>query len=306
MRGVLSVITVTYGSAATLADTLPTWRAAMDGLVQRDRVEWIVVDNGTDGSGSLVRDALGSVAVTVIKRADNPGFSVGCNVAAERSTADHVFFLNPDVSLRTDSLQQVLDAIDDAPDRVLTVSLRTDGEVLVGARLTPFSLFRDARLEDRAVLLGPSGGAAVYPRSSYVDAGGFDPLFFAWGEDADLAMRLAARGERPPVVLDLRLEHSGGHSLGNPAIVQRKAQLMARNRLFVAARCLSTPALVAYAAPGVAFHVANAARKARSGTLRSWAAGTSEGLRRFGEVRRTQTGPRLGVVRAWRLIRGTR
>jgi hypothetical protein len=42
--------------------------------------------------------------------------------------------------------------------------------------------------------LAPCGGAAAFDRAAFLDVGGFDPAFFAYLEDVDLAIRCVARG----------------------------------------------------------------------------------------------------------------
>jgi N-acetylglucosaminyl-diphospho-decaprenol L-rhamnosyltransferase len=53
--------------------------------------------------------------------------------------------------------------------------------------------------------------------------GGFDPEFFLWYEDIDLAKRLVNEGFRNVVVQAARAQHEGAHSLGGVDRVDRQA-----------------------------------------------------------------------------------
>ena len=44
--------------------------------------------------------------------------------------------------------------------------------------------------------LGPTGGAALYRRSAFLEVGGFDERIFLYYEDLDLALRLRSNGAR--------------------------------------------------------------------------------------------------------------
>ena len=69
-------------------------------------------------------------------------------------------------------------------------------------------------------LRGPSGGAAAYRPSLFREFGGFYEAMFAWGEDADLALRLHMAGHTC-LPLDLGLPHHGGHSVAASAVTKR-------------------------------------------------------------------------------------
>jgi GT2 family glycosyltransferase len=71
-------------------------------------------------------------------------------------------------------------------------------------------------------LLGPSGGAAAYRRSAWDAAGGFDPRFFAYAEDLDLALRLRLAGWQAAAAAGARGVHIGGASTGLDSPFQRR------------------------------------------------------------------------------------
>jgi N-acetylglucosaminyl-diphospho-decaprenol L-rhamnosyltransferase len=235
----LEVVVVTYNS----------WDAAQHELTQMCHlvgvvpgVHWTFVDN-TPGAGDLValQPILGGTAAATVMPLDNPGFAAASNRAVESTAAPWVLMLNPDVLLREVDLRAIVAALSD-PDldaRTLAISMVTDGRRHAGIALAPYKWFVDAAYPTTRRLIGPSGGAAIYERSLFLEQGGFWEELFAWGEDADLAWRLSKRGERC-AVLDLGLPHQGGHSISRTrSALRRKVHLLYRNRVLVGKRNLS-------------------------------------------------------------------
>src|SRR5262245_5061076 len=71
----------------------------------QDRLEVVVVDNGSiDGSAELIQDRFPNVAVT--KAGRNLGFSAANNLAAQRSRADYMAFVNNDATLDPDWFEE--------------------------------------------------------------------------------------------------------------------------------------------------------------------------------------------------------
>ncbi len=79
-----------------------------------------------------------------------------------------------------------LDAYGIAVDPTLSGFVRLAGAPVAAAEAPPASL----------PLLGPYGAAAAYRRSVYEAAGGLDERIFMYGEELDLALRMAAAGWR--------------------------------------------------------------------------------------------------------------
>jgi N-acetylglucosaminyl-diphospho-decaprenol L-rhamnosyltransferase len=288
----LAVVTVLYRSAEMLAKTGPTWAASAKG----QPVEFVFVDNSPgDGSESVIGECFADVPHRYRPDPGNPGFAGGCNRALELVTADHVLLLNADVWLSDDSLARILAAIEEAPEAPLAVGLAMHGRDYAGIDLNPISLFIDRAADAGRGPLGPSGGAAVFPVALLRRFGGFHEEFFAWGEDADLAFRLYAAGVRTRA-LNLSLPHAWGHSVeGDRKLGRRRAFLLARNRVLVAARTFSGPLLLTALPVMVLGHGALALRRVRQGTLVPFLAGVAQGLRGAPRARRGWTGDRFGI-----------
>jgi N-acetylglucosaminyl-diphospho-decaprenol L-rhamnosyltransferase len=288
----LAVVTVLYRSSEMLAETLPTWVRAAEGLP----VRFVFADNGpADGCDKVVADCLDEGSYAYLPDASNPGFAAACNRAVDVVQASHVLLLNPDVWLPDGSLDRILAAIREAPDAPIAVGLAMHGNEYAGIDVHPVSLFIDRLAAAHRGPLGPSGGAAVFPVGLYRRFDGLFAHLFAWGEDADLAYRLYAAGVRTRA-LPLALPHHGGHSVGgDQALLGFRAFLLARNRLLVAARTFSGP-LTVFAVPLIALaHLALALRRARQGLLRPFLRGVGRGLLEAPRARRQWRGARFGI-----------
>jgi GT2 family glycosyltransferase len=181
------------------------------------RFEVVVVDNASaDGAADVV--AAEFPTVTLIRNADNRGFSAANNQAAAVARGRYLFFLNNDTVVPPNTLRQFLEFAEANPSvGMVGPRLRgTDGDPQISYRRRPTlaalfhrvsllrwtGLFRRAYYDYRRDSFEPDGvrsvevlmGAAVFlPREVFEASGRWDERYRFGGEDIDLSTQVGRR-----------------------------------------------------------------------------------------------------------------
>jgi len=187
-------------------------------LQEGAEIEVIVVNNGSsDGTRAILKDFKGRVRRILCDR--NLGFAEGQNRAIRASSADWVLTLNPDVLLKPGFIRNLLDAgeLDNRAGAVCgkLLSIGPGFEPLPEARIDSTGIFftpamrhfdrgwhePDRRYSDGLeYVFGACAAAALFRRRMIadvsVDGNFFDPDFFVYREDADVAWRAQLLGWR--------------------------------------------------------------------------------------------------------------
>lgn len=309
------VIVVTYHSLGAATPELNRF-VTLAGLAD-PRVHWSFVDNSEDSSDADYLEASLAQAgsPTVLRRPDNPGFAASCNEAARASRAQWLLFINPDILLDQVALDRIVTGLAQAADDVscMALSQQTGSFGHQGVSVNRAGWFMDRRVTSagsspaelarapvrRVVrgaeqLIGPSGGAAAFRTEAFLECSGFYEPLFAWGEDADLALRMHLGGHTC-VPLDLALPHQGGHSVSAGEVTRRRAGLLVGNRITIAARLYSVPQTAVFGAFLVAALIGKAPRMIRQGTVGAHLGGVARACRGIRRARASYSGPRLGL-----------
>lgn len=198
----------------------------------------VFVDNAsTDGSRELVRESFPEVEI--LENPANLGFGEASNRGARRALehgCDAVLFVNNDVLLRPAEIAllvaelerdaalgfvgpRVLDARD--PTRIWAaggrLSWRQNLTTLIGQGESDSERFRVTRDVDYVV-----GCALLARREAFEAASGFDPRYFAYSEDVDLALRAKRLGWKSRVVGGASALHLPSSSTGGGYNPRRK------------------------------------------------------------------------------------
>jgi len=223
----VSVIVVTYGSQNELPD-------CMEGLLkQRVPLEVFLVDNASpDNTAEMVVDyATKFRNVHAILSPKNVGLAAGNNIPKDKCQGDYVLMLNPDTVFRDNSLERMIDFLDQNHD-VSVVGPRNvypDGsahvsygrawgirEVLMW-RVLPYRIPR--LLHDRMShykeedVLFVSGSCLLIRREIFDEIGGYDPEYFLCVEDVcDLCIRARKTGSRVVFLANEEVMHLTGRS----------------------------------------------------------------------------------------------
>jgi GT2 family glycosyltransferase len=224
----LSVVIVTWNSAAALRSTLPP-------LVEqlREGDELIVVDNDSaDGTPDVVAEL--APAARLLQTGANTGFGAAANRGAAAAGAELLLLLNPDA--------RPLPGFRDAIARPLSegrgwgawmglVATNEGREVNTAGNPVHFTglawagdhgrPLRSIRAQEVTSL---SGACMALPLQTFHRLGGFPDHFFLYQEDVDLSIRLRLEGEAVGVEPDAVVDHE--YEFEGPA----KMRWLERNR----------------------------------------------------------------------------
>lgn len=184
----LSIVVLTYNRREELLGNLARLGRHAPG------VPIIVVDNGSgDGTAAAVRQAF--PGIRLVRAPANLG-AAGRNLGAAAASTPYVAFCDDDTCWEPGALA--------AAERLLDAAPRA-GVISAAVRIGP-----DGRMDPTCHVMassplgpGPAGtmrllgfmaGACIFRRQAYLAAGGYQPRFFIGGEEALLALDLAALG----------------------------------------------------------------------------------------------------------------
>ena len=212
-------------------------------------LEVILVDNGsTDGAAIRARDTYGD-RLRYIRNEDNLGFAVANNQGFDQARGEWVFLLNNDAVAEPDTVAALMRVADSKPEvgmLACRVVVYDQPHVFdsVGLAVYPDGVCRNRGWEERdhgqydrvEEVLGPHGAAAAYRAQMLQQIGLFDPDYFAYLEDLDLAFRGQFAGWKCLYVPDVLVRHRKSSTFGNYS--RFKAYHVERNRIFAAVKFL--------------------------------------------------------------------
>lgn len=247
----------------------------------------IVVDDGsTDDTARRLRERWPDVLVERFETAR--GFAQACNRGVAAGSGEAVVLLNNDVECRPDFLERLVAPLADPEVGGVAALMLQPGEAAIDsmglcadATLSAFPRLQGqpaTRAADSGpVLACPSGTAAAYRRSAWLEVGGLDGTIFAYMEDFDLGLRLRAAGWQAVCAPAAVGVHLGSATYGHRSAFQRRqggfgrGYLLRRYRVLRgrhALRALATEALVTTGDVLISRDVA-----ALRGRLAGWRAG---------------------------------
>jgi GT2 family glycosyltransferase len=207
----VSVTIVTYNSGRFIK------RCLESALAQKyERKEIIVIDNNSsDGTIDILEQF--EDRCRIVYNSENIGFAAAQNQAIQMSRGDWVFTLNPDVLLLPNFIQELVEAgnldsrVGTVCGKLLTIKstfdhLETPLVDSTGIYFTPMLRHLDRGSQEvdnghylkQEYVFGATAAAALYRREMIEDVSVqgefFDPDFFVYREDADVAWRAQLLG----------------------------------------------------------------------------------------------------------------
>src|SRR5512146_321243 len=222
----LAVLIINHGTAAATQDCLDALAAQLpaDAHVH-------VLDNGSLAadverlSNGLARHA---ARVTLSLSLKNLGFAGGMNLLLRQAlgdpAVDQVLLLNSDTAPKPGFVAAMRARLDPASHTdMVAANLRNPRSGTadsLGISLYRSTLASNRKREDE-ILLGPSGGCALFTRRLLEDLRAshgewFDESFFCYAEDTDLVLRARWLGYVPGYAADALVDHAGSLSSGGP------------------------------------------------------------------------------------------
>ena len=206
-------------------------------------VEVLVHDNGSpDAVVPWAARTFPEVGVWSVQA--NQGFAAPCNGIVERAKTELVCLVNDDMTFEPGFLRALVAAYRETKAAcvgacVLTAAGDTiefaGGSLALSGHAAPrrHGLSVEALQSCTSIetTLFASGGAMLVEREKFLQAGGFDPSYFAYYEDVDLGWRLHALGESVVWTPEARCFHRGQASQsalgpdGRTPLLERNALL---------------------------------------------------------------------------------
>lgn len=203
--------------------------------------ETIIVDNGsTDGSVELIKKTFPNIKL--IECHKNLGFGSANNKALElaiKENADYVFLLNQDAWLEANTLNELVNLSIQYKEYGILAPLRkinneeVEGNVLQNILSDNQRLFSDLLIKNEIKdiydinFIGAAGW--LITKDCLHKVGGFDPLFFHYGEDNDYCNRVKHFEFKIGICPKISMYHDVG--IRNPSVVREMRKSLASDLL---------------------------------------------------------------------------
>jgi GT2 family glycosyltransferase len=241
----LSIIVVSYNTREMTLECL----RSIDEQTSTTKYEIIVVDNAsTDGSPENIRKSF--PAVNLIASRENLGFARANNLAAKHARGRRLLLLNPDTVILDRAIDKLVAFADKNPECRIwggrtvfadgTLNATSCWREMTLWTLTCFA-FGLSFLAPSSAVFNPeayggwkrdtvgrvdivTGCLFLIDRKLWEELGGFDPLFFMYGEEADLCHRARRAGARPTITPAATIIHYGAAS--DTVVLEKRLKVM--------------------------------------------------------------------------------
>ena len=222
----LAILIINHGTATATGNCLTGLMPELPGDAMA-----MLLDNGSDHTDSeslkhAVAKFAGRIQLECSDR--NLGFAAGMNHllrnALAKSDVDQVLLLNSDTQATPGFIRKMQAALEpiSCTDMVAATMLDANDGQPDSLGITLYrSTLASNRKREQDILLGPSGGCALFTRRLLEDLRSthgewFDETFFCYAEDTDLVLRARWLGYLPAYAEDAIVYHERSLSSGGP------------------------------------------------------------------------------------------
>jgi GT2 family glycosyltransferase len=229
----LSVIIINYNVKYFLEQCLCSVKKAIEGI----DAEIIIIDNNSvDGSMEYLQPQFPNFQW--VSNKENIGFGRACNQGFNLSKGKYVLFLNPDTIIPEDCLKKCISFLESKPDVGALGIKMLDGKgkfLKESKRAFPspatslYKLFGISKLFPNSKIFSRyylghlneknnhevevlAGAFMMIKRKVIEEIGGFDEIFFMYGEDVDLSYRIQKAGYKNYYFSESSIIHFKGES----------------------------------------------------------------------------------------------
>jgi len=194
------------------ADRLRSCLESLERCEGRERLQFIVVENGSsDGSAQIV-DAIPKIQL--IRLPKNFGLTKALNLGWRAADAEYVLFLHEDTEVEPGAVARLADALDTHAEAAAVCPLLVDAEGNPAPQLgslPPDGAWRAAEPAEEPAAVEYPRGAALMARVFLIKAvRQIDERYGQFGGDADLAAQILRAGKKILMVSGARVRHYGG------------------------------------------------------------------------------------------------
>lgn len=209
----VSIIIVTYNA-------MPWLKTCLESINYKLYKVLVIDNNSLDGTVDFIKESFPEIEL--YPQRSNLGFGKANNIGigiALKSNADYVFLLNQDAYLEKNTLEVLINVHQKNRSFGILSPVHTNVEKnKLDANFSKYISFDKnenfysdivLELEKRDVYAVPFVNAAgwLIPRKILTNVGGFDPMFYHYGEDNNYCQRVLFHGYKIGVVPDSHMVH---------------------------------------------------------------------------------------------------